>query len=76
MEVDGKMVHEGNSNAILGNPWKSFVAATRLATEYGQPIEAGHIIMAGAATPAEFIHRNNSVKASIEELGEVAFFVQ
>ena len=75
LEVDGKIVHKGNSNAILGNPWKSFVAATRLAAHYGEIIEAGHIIMAGAATPAEFIHKGNSVKTVIEGLGEVGFLI-
>ncbi|MEM1319692.1 MAG: fumarylacetoacetate hydrolase family protein [Bacteroidota bacterium] len=73
--IDGAVVHEGNSSAILGDPWKSFMAATRLAAQYGQPIPEGALIMAGAATPAVYLQAGQSVEVRVAQLGEVAFAV-
>ncbi|MEZ4722123.1 MAG: fumarylacetoacetate hydrolase family protein [Flavobacteriales bacterium] len=70
---DGLVVAEGSSADILGDPWKSLQAATRLAAKYGRPIKAGYVIMAGAATAAEFLKPNSSVTAEVERLGEVSF---
>lgn len=75
LEVNQKPVHAGSSAAILGNPMRSFTAASRLAHEYGQTIEAGHIILAGAATPAIFIEKNQFVSARVEKLGTVGIKV-
>lgn len=63
------VVREGNSNAILGNPWKSFVAAVRISIEQGEPLQAGDIVLAGAATAAEYISSGNIVTAFAEGLG-------
>ena len=73
--IDGKQVHEGSSNAILGNPWESFVAATRLATQYGQEIPSGFYIMAGAATPAVYLEEGQFVFVEVEKLGSVGISV-
>lgn len=75
LSINGETKHSGSSNAILGNPWKSLAAATRLAAQYGQPIPAGSIIMAGAATPAEFLAAGDKVSASVDGLGDVGFSV-
>jgi 2-oxo-3-hexenedioate decarboxylase len=76
LEIDGEVKHEGSSAAILGDPWRSFAAATRLAYQYGQPIKAGAYIMAGAATPAVYLAAGQSVRASVESLGAVGFVVK
>jgi 2-oxo-3-hexenedioate decarboxylase len=55
MSFDGKEVASGNSNAILGNPWESMVAAARLTAKYSQKVPAGSLIMAGAATAAVYL---------------------
>ncbi|GAB5538498.1 MAG: fumarylacetoacetate hydrolase family protein [Salibacteraceae bacterium] len=68
-------VAQGSSNDILGDPWKSLQAATRLAAQYREPIKAGHIIMAGAATAAVFMKQNSEVSAEVESLGKVSFRV-
>ncbi len=73
--IDGEFVEKGNSNDILGDPWKSLAAATRLAHQYNQPIKAGMYVMAGAATSAAFIQANQVVSANIESLGTVTFEV-
>jgi len=72
LSFDGEVVQSGNSNAILGNPWESFVAAARLARENGEVLQAGSIILAGAATPAEYIKQSKSMEAYAEGLGKVS----
>jgi 2-oxo-3-hexenedioate decarboxylase len=62
--IDGAAVEKGNSADILGDPWKAFCAATRLAVQYGEPIKKGMYIMAGAATAAAFIKPGQTVTAS------------
>ena len=71
--IDGEVVQSGSSNAILGDPWESVVAATRLCTQYGQPIAAGSYIMAGAATSAVYLEPNQIIEARVEKLGTVKF---
>lgn len=75
LEIDGEVKQEGSSSAILGDPWRSLAAATRLAHQYGQPIKAGSYIMAGAATPAVYLAVGQTVKVVVESLGEVGFVV-
>jgi len=69
--VDNVIIHKGNSNAILGNPWESFVAAARLAKENGEVLNTGDVILAGAATPAIYIDSGQKVSAHAEGLGSV-----
>ena len=68
---NNEMVAEGSSADILGDPWKSLQAATRLAEQYGEPIKEGHVIMAGAATAAVFLKPDSDVQADVERLGSV-----
>jgi 2-oxo-3-hexenedioate decarboxylase len=70
--IDSKVVHEGNSNAILGNPIESLISASRLAMENGEELSEGHIVLAGAATAAEFIKSGQTIQATAEGLGEVS----
>ena len=74
--INGESRHSGSSSAILGNPWKSLQAATRLAVQYNEPIKKGHIILAGAATAAEFLKANDSVLVNVAELGSTGFNVK
>lgn len=73
--IDDQVVETGSSEAILGNPWESVVAAARLALQYAKPIPQGAYILAGAATPAVHLKPGNSVKVVVERLGEVGFTV-
>jgi len=75
LEIEGVPVQIGSSAAILGDPWKSLIAATRLAAQYEQVIEPGSYIMAGAATSAVYLKKGQSVKAIVEHLGTVEFTV-
>lgn len=69
--IDGEVVQQGNSNAILGNPLESLIAAARLARENGEALEKGAIILAGAATPAVYLKAGQRVEARAEGLGKV-----
>lgn len=71
--INGKTVESGSSNDILGNPWRSLVAASELATKYKLSLKAGQIVLAGAATSAHFIKENNEVAAEVAQL-ETVFF--
>ncbi|MEZ5058331.1 MAG: fumarylacetoacetate hydrolase family protein [Saprospiraceae bacterium] len=73
MTFAGSEVTSGNSNAILGNPWESVIAAARLTAKYGRKVPAGSLIMAGAATAAIFLEKNKKVEAVINGLGKVNF---
>jgi 2-oxo-3-hexenedioate decarboxylase len=75
LEIDGAARQIGSSAAILGHPLFSLVAAARLVAERGERLEAGDIVMAGAATAAEALAPGQFVRLGVERLGSVAFSV-
>ncbi|HSZ39892.1 MAG TPA: fumarylacetoacetate hydrolase family protein [Trebonia sp.] len=50
LSVNGEVVQEGSTKAILGDPWGSLRSAVRLATQAGITFEPGWIVLAGAIT--------------------------
>ncbi|GMN09319.1 2-keto-4-pentenoate hydratase [Croceitalea sp. MTPC9] len=76
MNVNGKTVQSGNSNAILGNPLNSLLQAFRLAEQYNVPLLKDMVILAGAATPAVFVHENDTIVVEVEKLGKVSLKVK
>ena len=75
MIMDETVVSTGNSNDILGNPWESLVAASRLAIQYNEPLKAGYIVLAGAATAAVHIEAGKTVLAHGEGIGSVSVHI-
>lgn len=75
MSINGVPRQMGSTAAILGNPVRSLVHAARLAEEAGEPLQAGWIVMAGAATAAEFLTKGDSVTAEFQNLGSLSFAV-
>lgn len=75
MSVDGRAVQIGSTAAILGHPLRSLVAAARLSAAAGEPLQAGWVVMAGGATPAEWIKPGQYVSVEIERLGIAGFHV-
>lgn len=73
---DDKVVQNGKTEAILDNPYASVVELSRLATQSDLVLKKGQIILAGAATAAEWIKPNSSVKAILQGFGEVNFKVK
>lgn len=76
LSVDSEVVHAGNSNAILDNPWQSLQEATRLITAYGDTIKAGQIILAGAATPAIYLKACNRVTVNVSGFKTISLNVE
>jgi len=75
LELDGRIVQVGSTAALLGHPLRSLVAAARLSALAGEPLQAGWIVMAGGATPAEWISPGQHVAVHVERLGNASFHV-
>ena len=72
---DGEVVQAGSSEAILGDPLEALVAAARLAAADGRKLEAGEIVLAGAATAAEALRPGVKVRVEADGLGAAGFVV-
>jgi 2-oxo-3-hexenedioate decarboxylase len=75
LSVDGHVKQVGSTAAILGHPLRSLVAAARLSAAAGEPLQAGWVVMAGGATPAEWIKPGQYLSVEIERLGVAGFHV-
>jgi 2-oxo-3-hexenedioate decarboxylase len=75
LQINGEVVQRGNSNAILGNPLASLVEIARILHENGEVIEAGAVILAGAATSAVYLKSGDKVEGLFEGLGPVQLTV-
>lgn len=71
---DGRTVLTGSTAAILGNPLRSIVQASRLLHNCEKTLPAGSLIMAGAATAAEALKPATHILCDISQLGRVEFF--
>ncbi len=76
LNIDGRTVQIGSTAAILGHPLRSLVAAARLSAAAGEPLQAGWVVMAGGATPAEWLKPGQYVSVDMEGLGSAGFHVQ
>ncbi len=76
LAVNGHPREIGSTAAILGHPARALVAGARLSAASGEPLEAGWIVMAGAATAAVALEAGNYVRTEIEWLGSVALKVE
>ncbi len=77
MQFDGRDVQVGSTAAILGQPLRSVVLASRLLHDAKMSLPAGSLIMAGAATAAEALRPGLHVQCRVGSghgaLGQVAF---
>ncbi|MFH8576757.1 fumarylacetoacetate hydrolase family protein [Streptomyces zaomyceticus] len=69
LELDGRPAETGSTAAILGHPLRALAAAARLAGA----LEAGTVILAGAATAAVPLSPGTHVRATVAGLGTVRF---
>jgi 2-oxo-3-hexenedioate decarboxylase len=76
LSISNALIHSGNTNAILGDPWESFLEATRITSKYGVPILKDMVVLAGAATPAEYLKTNDVVECEFQGLGKVTLAVE
>ena len=75
LEVDGRLAQTGSTAAILGDPLRALPAAARMAHQYGVPLPAGTVLLAGAATAAVALQAGTQVRATVSGLGQAWFSV-
>jgi len=75
LECGGRAVQIGLSAAILGDPVRSPVEASRVVEEAGLRLEAGWIVLAGGATAAVPLSSGSNYRIVDEDLGVVGFDV-
>lgn len=75
LNIDGRIVQVASTAAILGHPLRSLVAAARLSAAAGEPLQAGWVVMAGGATPAEWLKPGQHIAVEMERLGSATFSV-
>jgi 2-oxo-3-hexenedioate decarboxylase len=73
VSFDGCARSIGSTAAILGHPLRSLVAAARFAARADEPLQAGWIVMAGAASEAEALSGALWVGCEVEHLGRTGF---
>tara|TARA_R110000850_G_scaffold16697_6_gene51846 strand:+ start:38704 stop:39465 length:762 start_codon:yes stop_codon:yes gene_type:complete len=71
--INDEVIEKATSASILDNPLQSVVELSRLASEAGVKIQKGHVILAGAATAAKFITKDQTITARVENMGKVTF---
>ncbi|AOE83037.1 2-keto-4-pentenoate hydratase [Pseudomonas sp. TCU-HL1] len=76
MRLNGRTVQVGSTAAILGQPLRSLVQASRLLHDAERVLPAGSLVMAGAATAAEALCPGAHVSVEIQGLGESSFNVR
>lgn len=76
MEIDGEVKQVGSSAAILEHPIRSFVALVEMLSALGEELAANSIVLAGAATAAEFVSAGQHVCLKTDGLGEVHLHVK
>jgi 2-oxo-3-hexenedioate decarboxylase len=61
--------------AVLGNPWEALAWLAWRASELGRPLQAGHMVLAGALADAVFVNPGDNVRVEFAGLGglSVAF---
>lgn len=76
LRFDGWPVQSGSSAAILGDPARALAEAARFAGDLGIELDAGSVVLAGAATAAEELRPGVTVTAEAAGLGRVSFVVE
>lgn len=76
LKIDDEVVQKGSTAAILDNPLQSVVELSRLAFEAKISIRKGQVIMAGAATAAVYLEKNQHIESELENTGRVSFKVK
>lgn len=72
LRFDGEVVAAGSTADILGDPLRALPATVRMAARYGHRLEAGAVILAGAATAAVPLRSGVRVTARVRGLGSVS----
>jgi len=74
LKFNDKVVQDGMTQAILDNPYQSVIELSRLASDNNLVLQPRQIILAGAATAAEWLKPEINVTAELKGFGEVGFW--
>lgn len=75
MRINGEARQIGSSAAILGHPIRSLIMLVELLDRRGQHLKPGQIVLAGAATAAEYVHPGDLITLETDGLGDVELSV-
>lgn len=73
LKVNDAEVERGSSKDILDHPLNSLIEAARCVAQYGESLQAGQIILAGAATAAVALKPGQTISTEIEGLSPCQF---
>jgi 2-keto-4-pentenoate hydratase len=71
MTQDGEPVSQGDGSNCLGDPLLALSWLARTARDFGQPLEAGQVVLSGALGPVVSAPPGSVFEATIEPLGTV-----
>jgi 2-keto-4-pentenoate hydratase len=71
LRLDGKVVAQGNTSAILGHPAAGVAWLANALAGHGMRLEMGHVVLPGTATVSHRIAGFTNAEAEIETLGKV-----
>ncbi|MBA2662729.1 MAG: fumarylacetoacetate hydrolase family protein [Bradymonadaceae bacterium] len=75
MEINGQVREVGSSAAILEHPARSLAELANMLAERDEYLQAGQVVLAGAATAAVAVEVGDHVRLLIDTLGTVEFTV-
>ncbi|MFE0678976.1 2-keto-4-pentenoate hydratase [Streptomyces sp. NPDC058867] len=70
--ADGALASEGKGTDCLGDPLNALLWLARTARDYGEPLRAGQVVLAGALGPMVSVSPGATVHAEISGLGTVS----
>lgn len=73
LKINDNTIQQGKTSAILGNPLQPVVELSRLASIANIAVKKGYVILAGAATAAEYLKSEQKIEAEVEHLDNVHF---
>ena len=68
--IDGELVDEGESSAVMGHPLAALAEGARIAASLGQRLKAGMVILTGGITRAHPIAPGQTADSRIRQPGE------
>lgn len=71
LQMDGKVVEEGNTTAILGHPANGIAWLANTISAYGVGLKAGDIVLPGTCTRSYRMGGHTTTTGTIEKLGSV-----
>lgn len=75
MRINGEARQIGSSAAILGHPLRALIMLAELLDRRGEHLKPGQIVLAGAATAAEYVHPGDLITLETDGLGVVELSV-